>query len=98
MGACSVSDILDGNNGELTSAVEPKSHDSARTFIVRMWLEDLGGGCEEWRGRIQDVQSRKVTFFRGWERLAATIQEMLANRTGDARDASVYDLPTQAGE
>jgi hypothetical protein len=68
----------------------------ARTFIVRLWLEDLGDGNFEWRGRVQDVISGQVTFFRGWERLVATIVNTLANRKGDAGDVSDSDLPTKA--
>ena len=91
-------DFLDGNTGELTSAVEPKTHDNARTFIVRMWLEDLGDGRTEWRGRVQDVQTGKVTFFRDWERLATTIQEMLASGTSDIHDMLDDDGTTQSSE
>lgn len=91
-------DFLDGNTGELTSVVEPKSHDNARTYIVRMWLEDLGDGRTEWRGRVQDVQSGKVTFFRDWERLATTIQEMLASGTSGIHDMLDDGGTTQSSE
>lgn len=65
----------------------------ARSFIVRVWLEELGEGQTEWRGRVQDVLSGRITFFRGWDRLAPTILEMLANRTRDPGSASGEDLP-----
>lgn len=76
-----------------TRAATP--HSIVRTFIVRLWLEDLGDGHTEWRGRVQDVMNGQVKFFHGWERLTTTILDMLANRTSDARDASADDLPTQ---
>lgn len=66
-----------------------------RTFIVRLWLEDLGDGHTEWRGRAQDVVSGQVKFFHGWERLTTTILEMLTNPKCETRDASGVDLPTQ---
>lgn len=66
-----------------------------RTFIVRLWREDLGEGKSEWRGRVQDVMDGQVKFFHGWERLTTTILEMLANPKCDAQRASDEDLPTQ---
>ena len=87
--------MLDSARAVPTETCAQPKPKAIRTFIVRVWLEDLGKGKTEWRGRVQDVQNGQVRFFRGWERLTTTVLEMLANRTCDARDASKEDLPTR---
>jgi len=51
-------------------------------FTVRLWLEDLGEGRAEWRGKVQHVTSGEVRYFRDWATLIAALQEML--KTGEA--------------
>lgn len=46
-------------------------------FTVRLWLEELGEGCSEWRGKVQHVVSGEVRYFHDWPGLVACIQEML---------------------
>ncbi len=75
----------------MTEVFEPRKH--TRTFILRLWLEDLGEGKIEWRGRVLDVMNGQVCFFRGWECLTAAILEMLASRACDTGDASDDELP-----
>jgi hypothetical protein len=48
-------------------------------FMVRVWLEDLGEGKTEWRGKVQDVASGKARYFRDWQTLITYLQTMLAN-------------------
>lgn len=64
-----------------TDVAGPRNY--TRTFIVRLWLEDLGEGRTEWRGRVQDVKSGQICFFRGWEGLEQAILKMLASETSD---------------
>ncbi len=52
-------------------------------FMVRVWLEDLGEGKTEWRGKVQDVASGKARYFRDWQTLITYLQTMLANVTAD---------------
>jgi hypothetical protein len=49
----------------------------SRFFTVRLWREDLGQGRSEWRGRVQNVASNEVRFFRDWPGLIACLQEMI---------------------
>jgi hypothetical protein len=46
-------------------------------FMVRVWLEDLGDGNTEWRGKLQCVTGGEVKYFRDWQTLIADLQEML---------------------
>ena len=50
----------------------------AQSFMLRMWLEDLGEGRVEWRGKVQHVASGEVRYFRDWPALIACLQEMLS--------------------
>jgi hypothetical protein len=54
------------------------------TFILKLWVEpnaaDEAGG--EWRGEIAQVSSNQVLYFRGIERIAPTVQRMLADVLG----------------
>ena len=52
---------------------EPKSH----LFILRLWLEDLGNGQNDWRGKVQHVNSGEVRYFRDWSTLEAFIDGLV---------------------
>ncbi|MDE3089019.1 MAG: hypothetical protein KGJ80_06515 [Chloroflexota bacterium] len=41
----------------------------SRLFTVRVWLEDLGDGKTEWRGKAQCVACGEARYFRDWEKL-----------------------------
>ncbi len=47
-------------------------------FTVRLWLEDLGEGRTEWRGKMKHVLSGEVRYFRDWPTLIALLQALLA--------------------
>jgi hypothetical protein len=49
----------------------------AQLFMLRIWLEDLGAGRYEWRGKVQHVTSGEARYFRDWPSLVACLQEML---------------------
>jgi hypothetical protein len=53
--------------------------------MVRVWLEDLGDGKTEWRGKVQHVLSGQVHYFRDWPMLEKLLLEMLdvLKRDGD---------------
>lgn len=57
----------------ITSKRLPRS----QLFTVRLWLEDLGEGRSEWRGRVEHVLSGQTRYFRDWATLIAALQEML---------------------
>ncbi len=46
-------------------------------FTVRVWLEDLGHGRVEWRGKVQHVTNGRTRYFRDWETLVQFIKETL---------------------
>ena len=58
-------------------------------FLVRVWLEDLGEGKTEWRGKVTQVASGEVRYFRGWSRLARQLREMLPDDTRVSRNGTV---------
>ncbi len=49
----------------------------AHSFMLRMWLEDVGGGQREWRGKIQHVASGEARYFRDWPALEAFVEELV---------------------
>ena len=55
-------------------------------FAVRLWREELGGGCPasswEYRGTVQDVRTRAFRAFRQWPELVAFL---VAGAEGDER-------------
>lgn len=61
----------------------------AHLFTVRVWLEDLGEGKTEWRGKVTHVASGEVRYFRGWSRLARQLREMLPDDTRVSRNGTV---------
>jgi hypothetical protein len=46
-------------------------------FMLRLWLEDLGGGRTDWRGKVQHVTSGEARYFRDWPTLQAFVEELL---------------------
>lgn len=44
---------------------------TSQLFTVRVWLEELGNGQTEWRGKVQHVTSGEVRYFRDWSTLVA---------------------------
>ena len=44
-------------------------------FTLRIW--SVEGNPQQWRARLQDIQSGEVTFFKDWEGLIAQIKENL---------------------
>lgn len=62
-------------------------HFRSHLFTVRMWLEQLGKGRSEWRGKAQHVMSGQTRYFRDWPALIAFIEKMLPepNSTGQER-------------
>lgn len=68
-----------------------EDHTHPQLFMLRVWLEDLGDGRSEWRGRVQQVSSGDARYFRDWPTLVACLDRMLAKRdtggaAGDDRD------------
>ncbi len=50
---------------------------SSHLFMLRMWLEDLGSGETDWRGKVQHVNSGEVRYFRDWATLEAFMEGLL---------------------
>jgi hypothetical protein len=44
-------------------------------FTVRVWLENLGDGRSEWRGKVQHTLGGEARYFRDWQTLVAFIVE-----------------------
>ena len=52
----------------------PRSH----LFTVRLWLESLGDGQTEWRGKVQHVPSGEARYFRKWSSLVIFLERALS--------------------
>ncbi|HOG47507.1 MAG TPA: hypothetical protein PLJ35_03040 [Anaerolineae bacterium] len=57
-------------------AGESRLRPHGRSFIVRVWSEELGGHSE-WRGKVQFVPSGEALYFRDWATLIAFIERCL---------------------
>jgi hypothetical protein len=53
--------------------LRPRSH----LFTVRLWLEPLGNGQTEWRGKVQYVPSGEAQYIRDWSALQAFLETRL---------------------
>lgn len=76
----------------LPGTVQPKTggatqHPRSHLFLVRMWLEDLAEGKNEWRGQLTIMPSGEVRYFREWPVLIMILQERLASPGRAAKDA-----------
>ena len=50
---------------------------SSHVFVLRLWLEDLGNGQTDWRGKVQHVSSGEVRYFRDWPTLEAFVEGLI---------------------
>jgi hypothetical protein len=56
---------------------QKQTHRRSRLITLRLWEEDLGDGDAEWRGKVQDVASGEVAFFRDWAGLVSVVRRLL---------------------
>jgi len=54
-----------------------KQQGVSNLFLVRVWVEQAGGGRPEWRGKVQHVVSGEARPFSGCAALEAAMHEML---------------------
>ncbi len=66
----------------------------SQLFTVRMWLEDLGEGQREWRGKVQLVANGKACYFRDWPTLIAFLEQARSQaEQAEASEASTGGKP-----
>jgi hypothetical protein len=46
-------------------------------FTLRLWLEELGSGQTDWRGKVQHVSSGEARYFRDWPTLEGFVVRLL---------------------
>ena len=59
-------------------------------FTVRMWLEQLGRGGTEWRGKVQHVLTGQTRYFRDWQTLVQFIQTTLPKTLDDKQPTPFF--------
>jgi hypothetical protein len=63
-------------------------------FTVRMWLEDLGEGRREWRGKVRLVGNGGACYFRDWPALIAFLEQVRSRvEQAEASGASTGRTP-----
>ena len=56
---------------------KPHRGHHSHLFTVRLWLEEVGNGQSEWRGKVQQVSTGEAHYFRDWETLVSLFLQML---------------------
>jgi hypothetical protein len=59
-----------------TNDADRSSH-SSHLFTMRLWLEEVGGGQIDWRGKVQHVTSGEAQYFRDWRSLEVFVEGLL---------------------
>lgn len=49
----------------------------SHSFVVRLWAEEVGAGCREWRGRLQRTADGEAVHFRTLPELLEQIRHFL---------------------
>jgi hypothetical protein len=62
--------MIANNNDELQTY-------NAHLFMLRLWLEDLGNGQTDWRGKVQHMNSGEARYFRDWQTLETFMKGLL---------------------
>lgn len=61
---------------------EPEdSTEYSQLFMVRVWLEKVGDGKAEWRGKVLHVSSSEIGYFRDWQTMTGHMRTMLTGIT-----------------
>ena len=63
-----------------------------RLFTVQLWLEELGDGQAEWRGKLQNVENGEEHYFRQW----AAVGRLLRGMVPRAEDSLQAKGPVKA--
>lgn len=71
---------------------ETKLPEQAQIFIIKMWREVLNHDQSEWRGRIQDVRSGEIHYFRDWQTIIGFITTLLPELKNGKRPRSKKEL------
>jgi hypothetical protein len=45
-------------------------------FMLRLWLENLGDGHADWRGKVLYVNNGEACYFRDWQTLEAFMEKL----------------------
>jgi hypothetical protein len=56
-----------------------------------VWLEDLGDGQTEWRGKVEYVPSGEIRYFREWSALGMFLLKMLPKPDDIERSSNQND-------
>jgi hypothetical protein len=76
--------LIDDNAG----ASVRKSH----LFMLRFWMEELGDGQTDWRGKVQHVHSGEVRYIRSWLALEEFVKGFLSGLyLEEARDNGIKE-------
>ena len=57
---------------------ERTSTSQVQIFTLRLWPEMIGASQIEWRGKIQHVRSGQVHYFRGWQSLMDSLNDIVS--------------------
>jgi hypothetical protein len=55
--------------------VKDEKSQQSQLFTLRLWLEEVGEGQMDWRGRVQHVRSGEVRYFRNWQMLKEFVED-----------------------
>ncbi|HOG48862.1 MAG TPA: hypothetical protein PLJ35_03600 [Anaerolineae bacterium] len=71
----------------------------SQLFTVRLWLEDLGDGRQELRGKVQHALSGEARYFRDWPALLAFFSNRVAPSSDDDafKAGRLPDAPDESG-
>jgi len=73
--------------GKAYAMQKPAQPPYSHLFTVRLWLEELGEGQQEWRGKLKNVANGDERYFRDWaaagELLCLMATGRIAGRQGD---------------
>jgi hypothetical protein len=65
-------------------------------FMLRLWLEDLGCGQTDWRGKVQHVNSGEARYFRDWPTLEAFVEGLLGRSDAQGSHTDRAEEPDRA--
>lgn len=70
---------------------EDNNMPESQVFMLRFWLEDLGSGQKEWRGKAQYINKGEVIYFRDWSNLETFIGGFLSGCIDEEAHMDSFD-------
>ena len=60
--------------------MDRKEGSHSQSFLIRVWVEEVGNGRIEYRGQVKHIRSAETAYFREWYSLQSFLKRKLEEK------------------